>query len=224
MERAHKNRRRPNLAYAIFRQYGPFLVFLGAFCFLAHYAIIIQALYLEDVIQNYNDLNDGDKSAKQEIMKICGMIVFLSAVATNAKNVFYYWTGLVTLRVKICLSEMIYRKSLRLSQSGFGRTSTGQIVNFLSVDMPRVEFFFSVLPYPVVSFALLTYAIISLWKTLAHFTFYGLLFLVFVIPLQTWIGRIFSAMRLKAAGYTDERIALVNEFINAIKIIKLYCW
>ena len=34
----------------------------------------------------------------------------------------------------------------------------------------------------------------------------------------------FSKMRLKAAEYTDERIRLVDEFLNAIKIIKLYCW
>ena len=31
-------------------------------------------------------------------------------------------------------------------------------------------------------------------------------------------------MRLKASEYTDERIRLVDEFINAIKIIKIYCW
>ena len=31
-------------------------------------------------------------------------------------------------------------------------------------------------------------------------------------------------MKLKASEYTDERIRLVDEFINAIKIIKIYCW
>lgn len=224
MERARKANRQPNLAYAIFRQYGPFLVFLGAFCFLAHYAMIAQALYLDDVIQNYNNLNDGDKSAKHEIIRVCGIIVVLSVIATNAKNVFYYFTGLVTIRLKVCLSQMIYRKSLRLSRSGFDKTSTGQIVNFLSVDMTRVEYFLAVLPYPIVSFVLMTYAVVSLWKTLSHYTLYGLLFLVFVIPVQGYIGKIFSSMRLKAAAYTDERIRLVNEFISAIKIIKLYCW
>lgn len=66
--------------------------------------------------------------------------------------------------------------------------------------------------------------IARLWRTLGHFTFYGLLFLVIVIPIQSYIGRMFSKMRLKAAEYTDERIRLVDEFLNAIKIIKLYCW
>lgn len=224
VERARKANRAPNLARAIFAQYGPFLIFLGAFCFLAHYAMVTQALYLDEVIQNYNDLNAGDKSAKREIIRVCAIIIVLSVVAINSKNVFYYWTALVTIRVKICLSEMIYRKSLRLSRSGLDRTSTGQIVNFLSVDMTRLEFFFAVLPYPFVSLALVTYAVASLWKNLAHFTFYGLAFLVFVIPVQSWIGRIFSGMRLKASAFTDERIALLNELINAVRIIKLYCW
>ena len=115
-------------------------------------------------------------------------------------------------------------QALRLNRSGFAKTSTGQIINHITVDMNRIDVFWKMLPYPVVSFALMAYVVTSLWKTLAHFTFYGLAFLLVVIPIQSYIGKIFSSMRLKAAANTDERLRLVNEFLNAINIIKLYCW
>ena len=189
-----------------------------------HFFGVSQSLYLADVIQAFNDLNDGKENARWAITKICIIIVILATLSKNFKNVFNYLTVLTSLRVQVCLSDMIYRKALRLNRNGFSQTSTGQIINHLTVDMNRIDLFWRRLPYPVASFALLAYVVARLWKTLGHFVFYGLLFLVVVVPIQSYIGRVFSRMRLKAAAFTDERLRLVNEFLNAINIIKLYCW
>ena len=76
-------------------------------------------------------------------------------------------------------------------------------------------------PYPFVGFSLFGYAIFRLWKYLGHYTLYGILFLAVVLPVQSAIGGLYSRMRMRAAEYTDERIRLVDEFLNAIKIIKV---
>ena len=152
------------------------------------------------------------------------MMVVLILVHSNFSNVFHYFTCLIALRVRICLSEFIYRKSLRLSKSAIGQTSTGQIVNLLSTDMTRINIFFTMIPFPFAGFSLLVYAIFKLWKYLAYYTFFGVIFLSFILPFQSLIGSLFSRMRLKAAEFTDERLRLVDEFINAIKIIKFYTW
>ena len=209
-----------------------------------HFFSVSQSLYLAAIIQNFNDLNEGKEGARWEIAKVCITIVLLATLSKNIKNIFNYLTLLISLRVRVCLTEMIYRKvlklsnnmpriqiltfrfiqALRLNRSGLAKTSTGQIINHITMDMNRIDTFWKLLPYPVVSFALMIYVMASLWKTLAHFTFYGLAFLLVVIPIQSYIGKIFSSMRLKAAADTDERLRLVNEFLNAINIIKLYCW
>ena len=224
VKRATKKGREPNLLYPIFKQYAFSLAFLTICCFLAQFATVSQALYLADIIRNFNDLNAGKADAQQEIIKICLIIVALSVVNQNFKNFYNYLSLLVSLRVRVCLSEMIYRKALRLSRNGLAQTSTGQIINFLSADLNKLDMFFNMFPYPLVGGALLVYIVASLWKTISYFTFFGLCFLLIVVPIQTVIGKIFSSMRSKATVYTDERIHLVNEFINAIKIIKLYCW
>ena len=137
---------------------------------------------------------------------------------------YSYHSCLMALRVRVCLSELIYRKSLRLSKSAIGQTSTGQIVNFLSADMNRIDNFFNMLPFPFVGFVLLGYAIFKLWKYLSYYTLFGVAFLFFTLPIQSLIGGLFSRMRLKAAEFTDERLRLIDEFLNAIKIIKFYTW
>ena len=151
-------------------------------------------------------------------------MIFFSFVYSNCNNMYSYHSCLVALRVRVCLSELIYRKSLRLSKSAIGQTSTGQIVNFLSADMNRIDNFFNMLPFPFVGFVLLGYAIFKLWKYLSYYTLFGVAFLFFTLPIQSLIGGLFSRMRLKAAEFTDERLRLIDEFLNAIKIIKFYTW
>ena len=152
------------------------------------------------------------------------MMIVLILVYANFSNVFNYFTCLMALRVRVCLSEFIYRKSLRLSKNAIGKTSTGQIVNFLSIDMNRIDYFFNMIPFPFAGFTVLAYAIFKLWEYLSYYTFFGIIFLFIILPIQSLIGGLFSKMRLEAAEFTDERLRLIDEFINAIKIIKFYTW
>ena len=52
----------------------------------------------------------------------------------------------------------------------------------------------------------------------------GVVLLVMAVPLQTWVGKQFGKLRVRTAGKTDRRIRLMNEIVNGIKVIKMYCW
>ena len=39
-----------------------------------------------------------------------------------------------------------------------------------------------------------------------------------------WIGKQFSKLRSETALKTDERIRIMSEIINGIKVIKMYAW
>ena len=41
---------------------------------------------------------------------------------------------------------------------------------------------------------------------------------------SVWVGKQFGRLRLETASKTDKRIRLMNEILNGIKVIKMYCW
>lgn len=71
---------------------------------------ISQSLYLADIIKSFNELNDGKEEARWEIAKVCIIIIILSTLGKNGKNIFNLMTFMTSMRVRVCLSEMIYRK------------------------------------------------------------------------------------------------------------------
>ena len=42
--------------------------------------------------------------------------------------------------------------------------------------------------------------------------------------ISAWVGKQFGRLRVETASKTDRRIRLMNEIVNGIKVIKMYCW
>ena len=130
-ERARKENRNPNLIYPIFRRYGWRILFMAFCCFTTvslvfgkfldciklipwffqkHFLAISQSLYLADIIQNFDDLNEGKEDARWKIAKVAAFLFFLAVLSKNMKNVVNYFTWLTSLRIRVTLTEMIYGK------------------------------------------------------------------------------------------------------------------
>lgn len=48
--------------------------------------------------------------------------------------------------------------------------------------------------------------------------------MLLLMPIQMYLGTRTSAIQLKAAERTDNRIRMVNEIISAIQVLKMYAW
>lgn len=78
--------------------------------------------------------------------------------------------------------------------------------------------------YPLIGVILTIVSIIVLWPYLAWFVLVGMLVLFIIVPVQSYLGKVFCEIRLKAAYKTDERMKQMNEFIPAIRVIKMYAF
>ncbi|PBC29424.1 Multidrug resistance-associated protein [Apis cerana cerana] len=131
----------------------------------------------------------------------------------------------VGMRMRVACSSLIYRKILRLSKSSTNITTSGQIINLLSNDVARFEQLFIAVHYiwilPIQG-ALITFMI---WKSVGIASLAGV-FLISIqtIPLQGYMGKWISKLRLKIAIRTDERVRLMSEIIAGIQVIKMYTW
>lgn len=99
------------------------------------------------------------------------------------------------------------------------------MINFLSNDVGKIEiapcFAHDLWKGPIEA-AILFYFIyreIGLQSTIV-----GVVFMLFSIPFQAWVGKKAATYRLRIANRTDKRVRFMNEIIQGIQVIKMYTW
>ncbi|KAG0716160.1 Multidrug resistance-associated protein 4 [Chionoecetes opilio] len=130
--------------------------------------------------------------------------------------------GGMTLRISSC--SLIYRKSLRLSKAALGKTTTGQMVNLLSNDVNRFDTSAIFLHYIWIGPVQTLIVLGILWNEIGPACLAGIMLLLLFVPFQTWLGRVFSKLRMATAHRTDERVRIMHEIIVAMRVIKMYTW
>uniref|UniRef100_A0A672TCE8 Multidrug resistance-associated protein 4-like n=1 Tax=Sinocyclocheilus grahami TaxID=75366 RepID=A0A672TCE8_SINGR len=108
--------------------------------------------------------------------------------------------------------------------TAMGQTTTGQIVNLLSNDVSKFDEVTIFLHFLWVGPLQAAAVIGLLWQEIGASCLAGMAVLIFLMPLQTMFGKLFSKYRSKTAAFTDNRIRTMNEVVSGIRIIKMYAW
>lgn len=218
---AKKDGRKPKFFTALKKMFiWSFFYYGGWILLLTSVVRIVQIYTLGLFIWNF----DPRAASTQEkaYLYASGMIALgiLNVLITHHTNLGLMEIG---MRVRIASSSLVYRKILRLSSST--GTTPGQIINLLSNDVSKFEQLFMYLHYiwilPIQG-AIIAFLI---WQSVGIASLAGvLLMIVQTIPLQGYISRLTSKLRLKIAVRTDERVRLMSEIIKGIQVIKMYTW
>jgi ABC-type multidrug transport system fused ATPase/permease subunit len=128
------------------------------------------------------------------------------------------------MRIKGGLASAIYKKSLKLSNEGRASKTTGDIVNFMSVDAQRLQDLTQFgqqlwsAPFQIIICMVSLYQLVG-WSMLA-----GVGVMIVMIPLNGFISRVMRNLQKKQMKNKDARSRLINEIIQNMKSIKLYAW
>uniref|UniRef100_A0A8C1P8U4 Multidrug resistance-associated protein 4 n=1 Tax=Cyprinus carpio TaxID=7962 RepID=A0A8C1P8U4_CYPCA len=139
-------------------------------------------------------------------------------------HLYFYHVQRAGMKIRIAMCHMIYKKALCLSATAMGQTTTGQIVNLLSNDVNKFDELTIFLHFLWVGPLQAAAVIGLLWQEIGASCLAGMAVLIFLMPLQTMFGKLFSKYRSKTAAFTDSRIRTMNEVVSGIRIIKMYAW
>ncbi|XP_043747923.1 ATP-binding cassette sub-family C member 4-like isoform X4 [Cervus elaphus] len=181
-------------------------------------------MFLGKMISYFENYDPNDSAALHEAYGYAAGLSTCVLVWAVLHHVYFYHIQRVGMRLRVAVCHMIYRKSLRLSSSAMGKTTTGQIVNLLSNDVSRFDQVTMFLHYLWVGPLQAIAVTALLWMEIGMSCLAGMAVLIILLLFQSCFGILFSSLRSETAALTDDRISTMSEVISGIKAIKMNAW
>uniref|UniRef100_A0A8C1RBP7 Cystic fibrosis transmembrane conductance regulator n=1 Tax=Cyprinus carpio TaxID=7962 RepID=A0A8C1RBP7_CYPCA len=185
---------------------------------------VIQPVFLGKLIQYFERYDPDNMAALYEAYGYAAGISLSTLGLALLHHLYFYHVQRAGMKIRIAMCHMIYKKALCLSATAMGQTTTGQIVNLLSNDVNKFDELTIFLHFLWVGPLQAAAVIGLLWQEIGASCLAGMAVLIFLMPLQTMFGKLFSKYRSKTAAFTDSRIRTMNEVVSGIRIIKMYAW
>jgi ABC-type multidrug transport system fused ATPase/permease subunit len=190
-------------------------------------------LFLNKIIKF---IENGDESVSSAFIYVLGLFLTSCGQSLAYQQALYIGRTL-GIRIQSIVIGEVYSKSLRRrdesggsaaaaggDQIGLSAKSKVNVNNLLSVDAQKMgeltAYVFYIYCFPVQ----ITICIWSLYKLLGNASLWGVFVMCISQPVTYWLSRRFQKLQHAAMACTDKRIGLMNELLNAIRIIKFFAW
>ncbi|EAR89965.1 ABC transporter family protein (macronuclear) [Tetrahymena thermophila SB210] len=183
--------------------------------------------------------------ASFEIFNSVALNFCIQSLVDNDKGMAYGWAGIMmgsmfisnllrcyswslgfnmNSQLRAAVINSIYLKISKLSNFAVRSANLGKVINLVSSDMNTTELKFIYLFQMIIGVYTITIALIVLAFRLGPLGMLSIAFLIIILPIQSLIGKVASRYTSKRVQKSDERIKLINEIIEGIRIIKIYGW
>ncbi|EDV59380.2 uncharacterized protein Dere_GG23434 [Drosophila erecta] len=211
----------PKLLRALLRVFGWQIGVRGLAIFGVELGLrTLQPIFLVKLISYFS----GDSGAVGVGFYYAVAQILVSALSVMISAPTEFGIHHVCFKMRVAMGSMIFRKALRLTKGALGGTTSGHVVNLISNDITRLDsssYFVHYLWVGPLQVLVVTYL---MYQQIGIAAVFGVLFMLLIMPLQMYLGTKTSAIQLKAAERTDNRIRMVNEIISAIQVLKMYAW
>ncbi|XP_063232793.1 LOW QUALITY PROTEIN: multidrug resistance-associated protein 1-like [Bacillus rossius redtenbacheri] len=219
VESRPRNKRLASVLPAIFRTYWSIYLLAAALKIVASALMFVSPQILRLLIQFVEVENYLWKGCLYAVLLLLSTTLETFFLTHHFQKMY-----VIGLRIRTALISLIYRKALRLSSSARRDSTVGEIVNLMSVDAQRfvdVCLYISALWASPIEIAVALY---FLWGTLGPSSLAGLAVMILFMPLNMVIANYVKNVQVKQMKSKDERVRLVSEMLNGIKVLKLYAW
>ncbi|GAN04018.1 multidrug resistance-associated ABC transporter [Mucor ambiguus] len=218
---------------------------LSFFASVLYYAPAFFMNRLLQFLQDYNDGVDFEHPVQYGVLIVLGMGASIVVLGIFVSQQWYYASCAVQAKVRSMLHVEIYRKSLRRrdlsvadvkdkdssatetkenEKEDAAASSAGAIVNLMGTDASRIAEFcalwFVILSAPIE----LMIGIYFLYQLIGMACIYGLLIMVFILPVNHFNSKYFAKTQDRLMKARDKRVSLMTEVLQGIRQIKFFAW
>ncbi|KAG6400942.1 hypothetical protein SASPL_137787 [Salvia splendens] len=176
------------------------------------------------MISYFVDYLCGKESYPNEGYVLAGILFAAKLVETITTRQWYLGVDIMGMHIRSALTAMVYRKGLRLSSAARQNHTSGEIVNYMAVDVQRVGDFawylhdIWMLPLQIIL------ALAILYKNVGIASLATLIATVVSIIATVPVARIQESYQDKLMAAKDDRMRKTSECLRNMRILKSQAW
>ncbi|XP_076194947.1 ATP-binding cassette sub-family C member 2 isoform X3 [Aptenodytes patagonicus] len=128
------------------------------------------------------------------------------------------------INVRASLIAAIYKKALTMSSATRKESTVGETVNLMSADAQRFMDMANFIHQLWSSPLQIILSIVFLWGELGPSVLAGIAVMVLLIPINGFLVAKAKTIQVRNMKNKDERMKIMSEILNGIKILKLFAW
>ncbi|KFV57602.1 Canalicular multispecific organic anion transporter 1, partial [Tyto alba] len=128
------------------------------------------------------------------------------------------------IKVRASLIAAIYKKALTMSSATRKESTVGETVNLMSADAQRFMDMANFVHQLWSSPLQIILSIVFLWGELGPSVLAGIAVMVLLIPINGFLVAKAKTIQVRNMKNKDERMKIMSEILNGIKILKLFAW
>lgn len=196
-----------------------------AYIFYALYfaMAMVQPLLINHFVKNVS-LNLQDAAVFGTAIGLALALGFSSILRGVLVQHYFYGTLVAYVRMVNLVNEKLFRHSLVMSQRARLRVQVGDVVNHMSSDAETIGDFGIVFADMVYTILLVIGVAGMLFYFIGLSAVVPLIMLAMLAPVTRWIAKKFTAMDEELMKERDRRVTLMGQVLNAIRVIKYFCW
>ncbi|XP_012942497.1 multidrug resistance-associated protein 1 [Aplysia californica] len=180
---------------------------------------VTEALMEHIALKNFNVPSERDWKG----YVLAGSFLVIQLVSAVGSNKATLMSRRLGMHIKAAAISAIYKKALTVSSIG-AEKSAGEIVNLMAVDTQKYEDLCLYLPMVISTPFQLGLAIYMLYDQLEVAVFAGMGTMLLAVPFNAVVGVFIKKYQELLMAYKDQRMKLLGEVLEGIKVLKLYAW
>ncbi|XP_011024496.1 PREDICTED: ABC transporter C family member 5 [Populus euphratica] len=218
--KAENPSKQPSLAWAILKSFWKEAACNAIFALLNTFVSYVGPY----MISYFVDYLGGNETFPHEGYILAGIFFSAKLVETLTTRQWYLGVDILGMQVRSALTAMVYRKGLKLSSLAKQNHTSGEVVNYMAIDVQRVGDYswylhdIWMLPLQIVL------ALAILYKNVGIASFATLIATIISIVITIPVARIQEDYQDKLMAAKDERMRKTSECLRNMRILKLQAW